>query len=60
MEWINTKEQLPNKGEYVLVETKYCEYPAAVCIFNGLDFKCAIDGYKIGNVEYWKEIKLRK
>jgi len=60
MEWIDAKEQLPNKGEYFLIETPYCKYPCCVGFFNGVNWRNADDKDKVMNVNYWKYIKLRK
>lgn len=57
MNWIDIKEKKPKRYQYVLVETKYCKYPATVAIWNGVFFK-SVDNVTIGNSEniFWAEI----
>jgi len=57
IEWIDIKERTPNRGQYVLVQTKYCKYPATVAIWSGSWFN-SVDNIKIENTEnvYWAEI----
>jgi hypothetical protein len=55
MEWINIQEKKPERNKYVLVETKYCRYPATVAFWSGLYFRDVNDG-KIMNAKNWCEI----
>ena len=60
MEWNNTRDILPSKWEYVLVEIDFCSYPACVSLYNGFNFVSVTDKTTIYNVEFWSKLNLRK
>jgi len=53
MNWINIKDKLPEKGEYVLIKAEYCKYPYCVGLYNGINWISADDKTKILNVQNW-------
>ena len=52
-------ENLPEKWEYILIETKYCKYPCIVGFYDGVNFRSAENKNKIMNCEFWQQLKLR-
>jgi hypothetical protein len=55
--WHQIKDMMPEKNQYVLVETRFCKYPFITAYFNGLDWINADDKTKLINTRYWAEIK---
>ena len=58
MKWHSVSKLLPKKGEYVLVKTPYCRYPATVSFYNGVEWRSAEDKGVILNVEEWQRIQI--
>lgn len=56
MSWINVKDQLPEKGTYVLVHTPYCKYKVCTAQWNGIDWRSVDNVYEIGNISWWQPL----
>lgn len=55
--WVELANKSPKKGQYVLVDTKYCKFPAQTALWTGLKFiSTDRDRSDIHNVVYWAEI----
>ncbi len=51
----SAKDNMPKKGEYVLIQTPYCKYPATVGFWNGLKWLDS-ERTEIFNVDKWQYI----
>ena len=54
--WNNVDTIMPERGKYVLVETRYCKYPFITAYYNGIDWINCDDKATIMNVRYWANI----
>lgn len=53
--WTNIKKKYPERGKWVIVDTPYCKYPAAIARWNGFDWHSP-DVVEVWNVSYWMDI----
>jgi hypothetical protein len=56
--WHSVNDAMPKRNEYVLIETRFCRYPACVGYYNGVDWISADDKTKIMNTINWAEITM--
>lgn len=56
--WNDAAEVMPEKKEYVLVETRFCKYPFITGYFNGLNWINCDDKAIIKNVRYWARVEV--
>lgn len=47
---------MPEKNEYVIGHTPFCNYKCATVFWNGLEWRSADDRKEVCNIEYWKEL----
>lgn len=55
-EWIKVTDLMPEKNQYVLIQTPFCKHPATVGFYNGIEWKAADMKTTIENVFYWAKI----
>lgn len=54
--WHHVDSVMPKRNEYVLIETRFCKYPACVGYHNGLNWISADDKTVIQNTIHWARI----
>ncbi len=56
MNWIECKDQMPERNVYVLAHTPFCKYKCAVAFWNGFDWRSADDKSEVWNINHWREL----